>query len=80
MPDLPPTAAPWDSDDAASRLLLGLIAQSTNDGIWDLGSRHRPCLLFAALAGIGRLSPGELPGDISTFLDRLHEEDRDRVR
>jgi hypothetical protein len=35
MPDLPPTAAPWDSDDAASRLLLGLIAQSTNDGIWD---------------------------------------------
>jgi hypothetical protein len=28
-------AAPWDREDAASRSLLRLIAQSTNDGIWD---------------------------------------------
>jgi hypothetical protein len=27
--------APWDRDDDASRDLIRLIAQSTNDGIWD---------------------------------------------
>jgi hypothetical protein len=30
------SAAPWGSDDPESRSLLGLIAQSTNDGIWVL--------------------------------------------
>jgi PAS domain S-box-containing protein len=80
MPDLPPTAAPWDSDDAASRLLLGLIAQSTNDGIWDWDlDTGRVYYSPRWLELVGYL-PGELPGDISTFQDRLHEDDRDRVR
>jgi two-component system, sensor histidine kinase len=80
MQDLPPTPAPWDADDAASRLLLGLIAQSTNDGIWDWDlNSGRVYYSPRWLELVGHL-PGELPDDISTFQDRLHEDDRDRVR
>jgi PAS domain S-box-containing protein len=80
MSDLPPTAAPWDSDDAASRLLLGLIAQSTNDGIWDWDlDSGRVYYSPRWLELVGHL-PGELPEDISTFQDRLHGDDLDRVR
>jgi two-component system, sensor histidine kinase len=80
MPDLPATAAPWDSDDAASRLLLGLIAQSTNDGIWDWDlDTGRVYYSPRWLELVGHL-PGQLSGDISTFQDRLHEDDRERVR
>ncbi len=80
MPDPQPTAAPWDSDDAASRLLLGLIAQSTNDGIWDWDlDTGRVYYSPRWLELVGYL-PGELPPDISTFQDRLHVDDLDRVR
>jgi PAS domain S-box-containing protein len=80
MPDQQPTAAPWDSDDAASRLLLGLIAQSTNDGIWDWDlDTGRVYYSPRWLELVGYL-PGQLPGDISTFQDRLHADDLDRVR
>lgn len=80
MLDLPPTGAPWDSDDPASRLLLGLIAQSTNDGIWDWDlDTGRVYYSPRWLELVGYL-PGQLPGDISTFQDRLHDDDRDRVR
>lgn len=80
MADLPPTAAPWDSDDAVSHLLLGLIAQSANDGIWDWDlDTGRVYYSPRWLELVGHL-PGELAGDITTFLDRLHDDDRERVR
>ena len=74
------TGAPWDKDDAASRSLLGLIAQSTNDGIWDwdLGT-GRVYYSPRWLELVGHL-PGELPGHIDTFIDRLHDDDRAIVR
>lgn len=76
----PMTGAPWDKDDAASRSLLGLIAQSTNDGIWDwdLGT-GRVYYSPRWLELVGHL-PGELPGHIDTFIARLHDDDRDKVR
>jgi two-component system, sensor histidine kinase len=80
MLDLPPTAAPWDSDDAASRLLLGLIAQSTNDGIWDWDLDSGRVYYSPRWLELVGYRPGELSGDISAFLDRLHDDDRDRVR
>jgi hypothetical protein len=59
MNDLPNgTAAPWDREDAASRSLLRLIAQSTNDGILGLGPRNRRGLLLAALARTHWISSG----------------------
>lgn len=74
------TGAPWDKDDAASRILLGLIAQSTNDGIWDWDlSTGRVYYSPRWLELVGHL-PGELPGHIDTFIDRLHDDDRDTVR
>jgi two-component system, sensor histidine kinase len=80
MHDLPPTPAPWDSDDDASRLLLGLIAQSTNDGIWDWDLNSGRVYYSPRWLELVGYLPGELPGDISTFQDCLHEDDRDRVR
>ncbi len=80
MLDLPPTAAPWDSDDPASRLLLGLIAQSTNDGIWDWDLDSGLVYYSPRWLELVGYLPGELPGHISTFQDRLHDDDRDRVR
>lgn len=73
------TAAPWDREDSASRSLLRLIAQSTNDGIWDWdlatdGVYYSPRWLEL----IGFL-PGELPAHIDTFRGRLHPEDRAAV-
>jgi hypothetical protein len=29
------SSAPWDREETASRSLMRLIAESTNDGIWD---------------------------------------------
>jgi two-component system, sensor histidine kinase len=72
-------AAPWDREDAASRSLLRLIVESTNDGIWDWDLRTDAVYYSPRwLELIGHL-PGELCGHINTFIERLHPDDRAAV-
>jgi PAS domain S-box-containing protein len=80
MDELPDgAAAPWDREDAASRSLLRLIVESTNDGIWDWDLRTDAVYYSPRwLELIGHL-PGELRGHIETFIDRLHPDDRAAV-
>jgi PAS domain S-box-containing protein len=80
MDDLPNgAAAPWDREDAASRSLLRLIVQSTNDGVWDW-DLETDAVYYSPrwLELIGYL-PGELRGHIDTFIERLHPDDRTAV-
>jgi PAS domain S-box-containing protein len=74
------SAAPWGSDDPESRSLLGLIAQSTNDGIWVLDlATQRVYFSERWLEHVG-YSPGELPGHFNSFFDRVHPRDQARVK
>jgi PAS domain S-box-containing protein len=71
--------APWQRRDDTSRLLLGLIAEHTNDGIWDLDVATHDVFYsrrYMQLVGYG---PDELPPHFDTFADLLHEDDRPAV-
>lgn len=79
-PPFAPEAPPWDSDDPATRSLLGLIAQSTNDGIWvlDLATKN---VYYSPrwLEHVG-YGPGELPSHFNSFFERVHPDDRPLVQ
>jgi two-component system, sensor histidine kinase len=80
MDDLPKgAAAPWDREDAASRSLLRLIAQSTNDGIWDWDLETNEVYYSPRWLELIGYLPGELRGHIDTFVERLHPDDRASV-
>ena len=80
MEDLPNgTTAPWDREDAASRSLLRLIVQSTNDGIWDWDLKTNDVYYSPRWLELIGYLPGELPGHIDTFTERLHRDDRAAV-
>ena len=69
-------AAPWDREDAASRSLLRLIAQSTNDGIWDWDLETDAVYYSPRWLELIGYAPDELPGHIDSFISRLHPDDR----
>lgn len=75
----PVTDAPWDRDDVASRSMLRLIAQATNDGIWDWDLATNEVYYSPRWLELVGCAPGELPGHIDSFLDRIHPDDRERV-
>jgi PAS domain S-box-containing protein len=80
MDDLPNgAAAPWDREDAASRSLLRLIAQSTNDGIWDWDLDTNEVYYSPRWLELIGYLPGKLRGHIDTFIERLHPDDRAAV-
>jgi two-component system, sensor histidine kinase len=80
MDDLPNgAAAPWDREDAASRSLLRLIVQSTNDGVWDWDLETDEVYYSPRWLELIGYLPGELRGHIDTFIERLHPDDRAAV-
>jgi PAS domain S-box-containing protein len=79
MNESPVTAAPWDREDSASRSLLRLIAQSTNDGIWDWDLATNEVYYSPRWLELIGYLPGELAGHVDTFIARLHPDDRDPV-
>jgi len=80
MDELPDgAAAPWDREDAASRSLLRLIVESTNDGIWDWDLRTDAVYYSPRWLELIGYLPGELRGHIETFIERLHSDDRTAV-
>ena len=80
MDDLPNrAAAPWDREDAASSSLLRLIAQSTNDGIWDCDLETDDVYYSPRWLELIGYLPGELRGHINSFIERLHPDDRAAV-
>jgi PAS domain S-box-containing protein len=70
------TAAPWDREDSASVSLLRLIAQSTNDGIWDWDLETDEVYYSPRWLELIGYLPGELRGHVDTFVERLHPDDR----
>jgi PAS domain S-box-containing protein len=69
----------WDRTDNVSRALVRLIAQSTNDGIWDWNlETHEVYYSPRWLELVGYL-PDELAGHIDTFNNLLHPNDRDNA-
>lgn len=71
--------APWESESDVSRSLLELIARDTNDGIWALNVETDAVYYSPRWLELLGFVPGELPGYLSTFMDRLHPDDHDRV-
>src|ERR1700691_6188141 len=73
------TAAPWDREDSASVSLLRLIAQSTNDGIWDWDLETDEVYYSPRWLELIGYLPDELRGHVDTFVERLHPDDRTAV-
>jgi PAS domain-containing protein len=65
--------APWERDDDTSRLLLGLIAEHTNDGIWDLDVATRRVFYSRRYAQLVGYELEELAPHFDTFFSLLHE-------
>jgi PAS domain S-box-containing protein len=68
--------APWERPDDTSRLLLGLIAEHTNDGIWDLDVASRKVFYSRRYAQLVGYEMEELPPHFDTFFSLLHDDDR----
>jgi two-component system, sensor histidine kinase len=73
------TEAPWERLDDTSRLLLGLIAEHTNDGIWDLDVATRKVFYSRRYMQLVGYDADELPPHFDTFFSLLHEDDRQAV-
>jgi two-component system, sensor histidine kinase len=73
------TSAPWDRTDTVSRELVRLITQSTNDGIWDWNLETAEVYYSPRWLELVGYLPGELPGDIDTFVKLLHPDDRENA-
>ncbi len=70
---------PWDSDSPISHSLLALIARDTNDGIWATDIESDDAYYSPQWMELLGFGPGELPDRYSTFTDRIHPDDRERV-
>jgi two-component system, sensor histidine kinase len=68
--------APWDREDSASHNALRLIAQSTNDGIWDWNLETDEVYYSPRWLELVGYLPGELRGHIDTFIELLYPDDR----
>jgi PAS domain S-box-containing protein len=62
-----------------SRTLVRLIAQSTNDGIWDWNLETDEVYYSPRWLELVGYLPDELPGHIDTFTNLLHPDDRDHA-
>jgi two-component system, sensor histidine kinase and response regulator len=71
---------PWDRKDSVSRTLVRLIAESTNDGIWDWNLETDEVYYSPRWLELVGYLPGELPGNIDTFTILLHPDDRENTR
>jgi two-component system, sensor histidine kinase len=71
--------APWDREDSASRNLVRLIAQSTNDGIWDWNLETDAVYYSPRWLELVGYLPGELPGHMDSFVNLLHPDDRENA-
>jgi PAS domain S-box-containing protein len=71
---------PWDRKDSVSRTLVRLIAESTNDGIWDWNLETDEVYYSPRWLELVGYLPGELPGNIDTFTKLLHPDDRENTR
>jgi len=69
----------WDRTDSVSRTLVRLIAQSTNDGIWDWNLETDEVFYSPRWLELVGYLPDELPGHIDTFTNLLHPDDRDHA-
>ena len=69
----------WDRTDSVSRTLVRLIAQSTNDGIWDWNLETDEVYYSPRWLELVGYLPDELPGHIDTFTNLLHPDDRDHA-
>ena len=69
----------WDRTDSVSRTLVRLIAQSTNDGIWDWNLETDEVYYSPRWLELVGYLPDELPGHIDTFTKLLHPDDRDHA-
>jgi PAS domain S-box-containing protein len=63
-----------------SRTLVRLIAESTNDGIWDWNLETDEVYYSPRWLELVGYLPGELPGNIDTFTKLLHPDDRENTR
>jgi PAS domain S-box-containing protein len=73
------STAPWDREDSESRSMMRLIAQSTNDGIWDWNLETDGVYYSPRWLELVGYLPGELPGHMDSFVDLLHPDDRDNA-
>ena len=69
----------WDRTDSVSRTLVRLIAQSTNDGIWDWNLETDEVYYSPRWLELVGYLPDELRGHIDTFTNLLHPDDRDHA-
>ena len=69
----------WERTDSVSRTLVRLIAQSTNDGIWDWNLETDEVYYSPRWLELVGYLPDELPGHIDTFTNLLHPDDRDHA-
>jgi PAS domain S-box-containing protein len=80
QPGVPSVYPLWSDDDATSQALLHMLAMSTNDGIWDWDiAMDRVYYSPRWLEHVGE-SPGSLPAQLDSFLDRIHPDDSDQLR
>jgi two-component system, NtrC family, sensor kinase len=73
------TIPTWDRTDSVSRTLVRLIAQSTNDGIWDWNLETDEVYYSPRWLELVGYLPNELPGNIDTFRRLVHPDDRENA-